>query len=490
MERWNISRTHVKFYNKVQVAATYTAPLSLLNHPTTTATTTTNQNEKFKALVYSALSETLKRQPIMSVAIQDEGSQEPKWKRVSKIDLDELVTIIDQDPLANSDSWILEGHAAFLDRVDEVPLWRIRVAVLPSDLRGENRTFSFTVAFYFHHAIGDGISGGAFHLTFLSALNHLLSNPTSVSPNSLIPVPKLDLIPTLEMGTPLGFTVFFVFKQIIKAFLWSPADSKKWAGPDIKNPPTLPAIGDQKSFEVEPEMVKKLVKKCRDENTTITALVAVLAARKVAVMNPSYSHFAGTIPFSLRKFTGHSMRDMGNFVSNVVPHFSSEEKTPRGYISCVSPSVPSAIGKDFKDEHEHQDKTLWNSARETKAFILANTASPDNQMVGLLKFVSDIVGFFNKKFGQRREFAFEITNIGVLDGGVDAGKEEERVTFDKVSFSGSICTYAEPFGISLATAKNGFMTVAMRWEVGVTSKEDGKEMAGWLEGSLRALGGV
>lgn len=426
----------------------------------------------------------------MSVAIEDEGSKEPKWKRVEKIDLEELVTIIDQDPRSNSDSWILEGHGEFLDRVDEVPLWRVRVAVLPSDLVGQsNGTFSFTVAFYFHHAIGDGISGGAFHLTFLSALNNILSNPTSLSLDSIIPVPKLPLIPTLEMGTPLGFTFWFVLKQIIKTFLWSPVDSKKWAGPNIKNPPTLPAIGDQKSFDIKPETLKKLVKKCRDEQTTITALVAVLAARKVAVMNPTYSHFAGTIPFSFRKFTGHSQRDMGNFVSNVVPHFSSEKKTPRGWISCVSPEVVTPIGKDFEDENQKEDEALWNSARETKAFILANTSSPKNQMVGLLGFVTDLVGFFYKKFGQRREYAFEITNIGVIDGGAGVEGEREKVTFDKVSFSGSICTYAEPFGISLASAKNGFMTVAVRWEVGVTSEEDGREMAEWLEGCLKGLGG-
>ncbi|CAG8960506.1 hypothetical protein HYFRA_00008226 [Hymenoscyphus fraxineus] len=492
MERWHITRTHVKFYNKVLVSARYKAPLLLLS----TTQEASNHKDGFKYLIYSALSEVISKHPIMSIVIEDEGSPIPKWRRVQKICFEDVVEIR-SGGLRNGedeDAWILEGHGKELERRDEMPLWRVRVTrpILGED-KDEEGMFGFTAAFYFHHAIGDGLSGNAFHLTFLSALNNLLSDPPSISNAEIIPPPKLPLIPTLEMGTKLGLTWWFVLKQIIKAFIWSPFDKLLWTGPPIKNPPVLPAVGDQKCFEIEAGMVKKLVKKCREENTSITALVTVLVARKMAIMNPTYSHFAGTIPFSLRKFTGHSERDMGNFVSNVAPLFSSAKRTERGYISCVSPEQRSDTGaySEFKGKNLlSKDEVLWNSARETRAFMAAGTASPKNQMVGLLGFVKDLVPFFLKKFGQRREYTFEISNIGVVDGGIGAEGKERRVIFDKVLFSGSICTYAGPFEVMLATVKNGLMTVVVRWEKGVISDEDGRELARWLEEQLRGLDDV
>jgi hypothetical protein len=78
MEKFFIFRNQVKFYNNIEVGATYTVPRSLLQIP---------PEDAFKSLIYSALAETLKTQPILGVTIEDEQGMNPKWARLDRIDL-------------------------------------------------------------------------------------------------------------------------------------------------------------------------------------------------------------------------------------------------------------------------------------------------------------------------------------------------------------------------------------------------------------------
>ncbi|KAI9732418.1 MAG: hypothetical protein M1834_001626 [Cirrosporium novae-zelandiae] len=490
MERFNIVRSYVKFYNKVQVAATYTAPRSILGK-------TSDSKTGFRNLIYSALAETLNTQPILGVTIEDEGSQEPRWVRLETIDLCEIVKFIEEDPNSNPDSWIQAGHREPLDRLEELPVWRVIVAVQGSartattDEEREGDTFSFTLAFFCHHAIGDGLSAGAFHLTLLDALNHLLDNPSTLvvtSESTTIPVPKLPLIPTLEMGTPLPISLFYALKKIFQTYIYSPVDPQEWSGPLIDPSGPRPPICNLRSFTLDPAIVSKLVSRCREEKTSLTALITVLVARKLALMYPTHSRFRGTIPFSMRKFTGHTQQDMGVFVSNAQPYFSSEATPPTGYISCRSP--PSSSKENPTGPKD--DKELWHSARACKSFLNTTTSTPTNQNVGLLGYAHDLPNYFLGLLGTKRAHAFEVTNIGVLDGGVvdtpnNDFHKKERVTFNKVAFSGSVCTYGDPYCVSVASARGGELSVSVCWDGGVLGEEEVGVFVAGLEGWLRGL---
>jgi hypothetical protein len=135
-------------------------------------------NNARKSLIYSALSETLKSQPILGVTIEDEQSNNPKWARLDKIDLREIVNIIREESPSTSDKWIQAGHQEPLVIVEELPVWRVVMKFQEAALTtSETSTFSFTMAFFCHHAIADGLSAGAFNLTFLDALNYLIDHP-------------------------------------------------------------------------------------------------------------------------------------------------------------------------------------------------------------------------------------------------------------------------------------------------------------------------
>jgi hypothetical protein len=471
MEKFFIFRNQVKFYNNIEVGATYTVPRSLLKP---------YQEDAFKSLIFSALAETLKTQPILGVTIEDEQTMNPKWARLDRIDLRELVRIAKEEPPSASVKWIEAGHREPLDRIGELPLWRVVIAVQEAALTAsETGAVTFTMAFFCHHAIADGLSAGAFNLTFLDALNHLIDHASSIAYTPVIEVPKLSLVPNLELRTPLPLSFMFMLKQIIKNFIYNPDDTLEWSGPPIDVNLPRPPTPNIRSFSLPHTMVNRIISRCREEKTTMTALITMLTAIWMGTTYPKHKRFCGKVPFSLRKFSKHTPRDMGNYVSDAEVYFSSETKPARGYISCNTSFTELTPGNDPK---------LWEGARECKAVIVKRSSTTLNQNAGMTRFVSNYRKLFLGWLGTKREHAFEVSNIGVLDGGLKVGEEDkERATFDRARFSTALCTYGDPYTIFIATAKNGYMTVSLGWATGVVSEQESVGLLEWLETELRRL---
>lgn len=203
----------------------------------------------------------------------------------------------------------------------------------------------------------------------------------------------------------------------------------------------------------------------------------MLVAQNLALLYPGAEHFTGTIPFSLRRHSGHSVQDMGVYVSNVLVYYSSEPRLSRGYMSCTSDSA----------SEKSTDDTLWESARATKAEIATAASSIKNTNIGLLKCVSDYRSFFLGMLGTKRSTAFEVTNVGVVDGGAGSHGKEGKAYFDRMIFSTALCTFGDPFCVSLVTAKDGDMCVAINWETGVVADADARALSEWLEAELGRL---
>jgi hypothetical protein len=481
MERWNLVRNHLKYYTNVQVSAIYTIPKSLLL-----------KFGNLENLTYAALSKVIPKHPILGVTIKDEASLKPEWARLESIDLRQITKKINADPSGN---WVKAAHTNPFGRFEDLklPLWRI-LLVSVSVTNGEDDKggmTKFAIGFFYHHAIGDGLSGGAFHYTFLDALNALISNdsPSPTISNHVVPIPKQPLLPTLEMATPLHLTWSYTLTTVFSSLVyWT--SPKIWTGPPIPVTPTLPPPSKMSYFILSSPIVTNLVSLCRSEKTTLTSLLAILVARKLALEQDGkgFSRFVAAIPFSMRKFTGNSPTDMGAFVSAVSLKFSSNIPTaPLGYIRCWS-------DRPARREDEH----LWDSARECRRVIQEGSKSTTNQTVGLVKYIAnDYKKYFLGMLGQKRKESFEMSNIGVLDGGVEeptSGKEgddqvkRQKATFDRVVFCQGAYTYGQPFTFTVVTAKNGDMCVVLTWEDGVVEGKDAEGLLMWLEGELRGLG--
>jgi hypothetical protein len=490
MERFNITRHYLKFYNTVHVSALYTIPASLLPVPSLSS---------FQDLLYSALTQNLHSHPILGVFIEDEESLLPKWKRLKTIDFGKIVRIIDQDPKARPDAWLQAGLRERLENTSELPLWRVIVAVKKADLSpvkiSSQANLKFTLAFLSHHVVADGISAAAFHTTFVEALNRLISDPSSLKTDCIVEVPKQNLVPSLEEGTSLPLTFFFLLAMIFRTYFYNTVDPLSWTSSPISlQMPTAPPAVKMKSFSLSPTQVEALVQRCREQKTTVTSAINVLIARQLGVMYPDYKHFSSNMPISLRKFSGHTARDMGTLTSNMVFHYSSEKCTPRGYISCAT--------KEDERVEIPTDSQLWNSARQTRELIRGKTSSDVNTNVALLRYVSDSKPFFLKKLGSTRDYAFEVSNINTIDGGLASIKEfakdgvgtgagtSSRAFFDRAWFCAGLGAHGSPYTISVVSVKGGYMNVCLTWESEVVVNIDAEKMVNSLEEGLKGIGGA
>lgn len=484
MERFNIIRNALHMYNTVHVSALYTIPQTSMSR---LFNSSSSGPDAFQALVFSCLASVIQPHPILGVTIQDEASPTTTYQRLNTIDFTQIVKIIQQDPEACPDTWLQAGLRQKLDRVDELPVWRIIVAVEASSLAQKSSDLKFRLAFFAHHVIADGISCGAFHITFLEALNTHIASSLPIDDKSIVLVPKQPLVLSLEENAYLPLTIWFMILVLVKEYIYNPIDTLAWSGPAVSSSiPSAPVPVRLRSFALPPAQVTALVQKCRDEGTSVTGLMLVLIARKLGEMFPGHKHFVAGMPMSVRRFTGHGERDMGVFVTSCASYFSSEERPGRGWISCAS-STNTKI--DDKMSSAGGDLALWDSARKAKQHITTKTSSPKNQVVTMLKFVKDYRPFFLKKLGDKRESAFELTNITTIDGGL--GEEGSgKAWLDRAMFCGGLSTYAAPIVVSVVSVRGGEMNICVTWEEGVVSEEEGNAMTEGLKEGLMECTGV
>lgn len=470
LEKFLIHQHLVKFYTSVQVACVYTL----------SKTAPAFVDGDIRGFILAALGKTIERHPVLSVALTGEDSPQPSFKRLDQIDLREIVHFVEADPadLTAVDARIQDEHRKPFHRTQDLPLWRCEV-ISSKDIT------SFALSFSFHHVVGDGLSGAAFHRTFRNTLNDLIesgeTSPRASSKPEIIQVPKLDLVPHLEESMDLPLTALFMLTKAFKTYLYSSTDTLEWSGPPIQD--ALPPLSNTRTFYLPQSVVKDLRNGCRKHQATITALVTVLVARILGVLYPTHSRLIASVPFSLRKFSKHSPDDMGCFTAIAEPWFSADKSLPWGYISCRSSTAHAG------ETASADDNKIWKAASECKEFIHKRSSSSENLSVGLTKFVSDYRQHFLGMLGGRRRHAFNVTNIGVVDGGISsvAGLEEHKTAFDRAVFSAGASTSGSPYTVCLASAKDGYMSVTLNWEKGVVEDSTAGELSVSLEKELNRL---
>jgi hypothetical protein len=168
---------------------------------------------------------------------------------------------------------------------------------------------------------------------------------------------------------------------------------------------------------------------------------------------------------SFRRFTGTDQKAMVCYVSAFSHQFSSSGES--NYIPCSG---------DFS----------WKPVETCHREIKVATASPKNQKIGLLWFLSDYEGFFRKQVGQQREFSFEISNVGVMDvesgGGDCAG-------IDRIIFSQSSNVVGPALAFSIASVMGGDLGIALTWQKGIVEDDLAVKVLQTLEAELASISG-
>ena len=324
----------------------------------------------------------------------------------------------------------------------------------------------FDVGFFYSHAIGDGLSGAAFHLDFLDALNALGSETASSKTvqEPVIEIPKLELLPSLENAGHFPLSIKFIGWEVIKEFIIGDKDPKRWTGPPVMFSPETPPKTRMITIFLDSTISAKISARCRNNKVTITPMLTVLLARHVATAYPKYSRFLGTIAIQLRRFTGVSSRQMVNHVSGATVKCSTATNGERGYVPCY-----------YVD---------WEAIRACRAIIDGAAKSPKNQITIMLRFLSNIEDYFRSRVGKDRSWSFELSNVGLEDGGV---YRDGIAKFRRLVFSQSANVPEAPYVFSIASVKGGDMAIALTWQDGILEEAKAKQVMEALRDELHLM---
>lgn len=231
--------------------------------------------------VYKAL-ETLISQNAALSAIPVREDNDTWFFRLPEIDLSQTVSFqkrtrdypVEEKPDTELCE-LLQVHQK-AEFVAPLPFWRMIILTEPNDQR-------FTAIYIFHHAIADGISGKAFHETFLIALHDAATSLTSgEATRQVIPSPKLPLLPNLEAVHPCSISYTFLLKQFFRNKICPYRDPGLWTGPKSFTP-----FDTEIRQIVVPEPVSTALRqRCRQNQATITSVIHTAAARSLLAHLP------------------------------------------------------------------------------------------------------------------------------------------------------------------------------------------------------------
>ncbi|KAH9928685.1 alcohol acetyltransferase [Fomitopsis serialis] len=422
LERWHVARQNLGVLGAVVISGRYTrADGSILD----------------KALLYAALEKVIHKHGALNVCVAGEATPTPAFVRLDRIDLDEVVTFVDGDLREVLEAEVAKGFD--MTR----PLWRI--LVVPDG----------TVNFSFHHVIGDGQSGIAFHRTLLAALNEM--GETSPPHSAVVSTSaKVTLVPPIEQVANLHVSPFRLIREIIKMLVPASWTAAYWAWTGYPCPSERKLTANLRLLYHKPEAAHRILQVCRAHQTSLTALMHTLATLIISeylAEDPSntgrYTSISTSIPVSLRAFAKAPPGVMCNYVST---HFSFPTLIKR------TPSTDRSWLREFP----------WDSTSElSKTLRKQQTHSAES--LGMVKFIGDFEAYHMNKLGKKRDYTFEISNVGRFPGGAETPGGDtgsSAWTLDGVYFSQSNPSSGGAIHVNVAGDPAGGIGISVSWAEG------------------------
>ncbi|KAL4958138.1 alcohol acetyltransferase [Aspergillus filifer] len=453
-EKYSTARHPLRFYMNVAVTANYTLPKSF--------------GLPLKDYVYKATETLIDQHPVLSAIPLREETEEPYWVRLPEVDLSQPITF--QKP---AQSLTLDEHDSELQKLIETqhdtgfeapkPYWRL-IVLTDDDAHVQSEEASprqrhFTAVFVYHHALGDGTSGKAFHRTFLQALRSLTSLQPGES-KQLITPPKNPLLPNLELVHPLPTSISYIAKILFKELVWNKRDAKLWAGGVYQ----LPLSTHVRLITLNAEQTSNLASVCRKNKTTVTCAVETAIARSLFPHIPErFTRVAGSVPITQRPWLPDTITDdsIGVFVQEHPEIFSRKVVTSKDFPWAETQRVRKGLIKEV--------------AKESK-----------DTSVGLFKFVKDYKnGLLQPKIGKERSSTFELSSLGVVK--IEKADDEALPQLKRVIFTQSASVTGSAIEFSLITGPDGCLILGASWQPRVVEEEVVEKVVGTLKVELQTL---
>jgi hypothetical protein len=331
-----------------------------------------------------------------------------------------------------------------------IPSWEIVVQPF-------SKTRCFIALSYSHNAM-DGISGIAFHRTFLQALQE---NQTD---HDLIVNPQRQQLEE-PFDTPgrLPISWSYMLSPILGAYLPKPVASllgfKASAAQSQPGTWTGAPVFTSKEYltmvhlmSIDNITLTKVIAACRKNDSKLTGLLHQLIIDALAAHLPlSIDSLGYGTAINMRGAIDVSDDAMGMFVSGnyVLHHLSSTTAT------CSS-------DQPFD----------WSTARDITQTLSSRSKDLVNQPIGLLRYLTSIRSWLLSKVGSRRESSYEISNLGVFMPVKEDGQGSGSVEVKEMVFCQPAGVYGPPLVFNLVCVKGGSLSVAINWQPGALGIED------------------
>jgi hypothetical protein len=396
----------------------------------------------------------------LTVIVRDSNTERAFYEHVPTINLNNHIQLVQDDALGDKELALdettkIEQHFLSIIKVPwspTCPSWR--VVILPLSASGSSGRSRCLITFVFSHALGDGISGLAFHHTLLEAFRKSIDGGKSI----LHATPDRELSPAFDTSERLPISWSYLLAPLLGVLLppWlgnilglkasvASNNAGTWTGPPMFVNPNDPAATRIKLLEIGNADVSKALSVARKHGAKLTAVMHQLIIRALdkAVPDPNVTNWLSHTAVNMRPSVGTSDDEMGLFVTG-----------------CFH-AHPRVSGSSLLSEED------WAAARLMTEKLAESATITHDQPIGLLRYVPSIRKWTVGKIGQQREGSYDISNLGAFsDVQRDSKSDRRRCELTKMVFSHSTSPIAEPLVFSAVSVKEGSLVFSVGWVPG------------------------
>ena len=386
---------------------------------------------------------------------EDKPDKEVYFARLETVDLDSCVDFVEKKTVSSDgeedaalELCLREGiNSDYKGRLGSRPFWHLRIMLSSDD------PSSFTAAWFFHHALGDGGCGPIFHRTLLSALQDASVPGKSPEPlDSIVRSPSTPLLPPFEAlhSHPISWSFFLrTILGLIFPSVFDSRPSKLWTGPPVAAPDPLPKTRVQ-LLTLSAPTTTQLLELSRENKTTMQATLECCIATAIFSTVPAdtYDKIIATSPVSLRSIIKQDGKPIADDDFTMALSQYNHTHMRASHSATQFP---------------------WDEARAVRATIQAELAKKgSDNPVSLLRYVSDMHKYYTEKIGQERKASFELSNLGAMkaEKGSEGGWKIGRCVFSQsANISGP------PILCSAVTGGDGSCVLSFSWLEGVLGEK-------------------
>lgn len=428
---------------------------------------------------HDAVKKCILDHPFLCVRVVDGDvdKRNPSYQRVSRLDIDEDHLIVAKTAMNDSSiESIVEAQLQQDKWRHPSPPWTLHITPLEPNQPGQKRFFA---AYVYSHVLGDGMSGLAFHRTFLRSLQAQVETENA---SSIIP-PKVPLPAPFDTPSRLSISWSFLLAPFLAVYMpkflanllglraaSSIINEGTWLGL-----PTFYKAADTeqtriKMITIPSQTLVKILQVCRKNEAKLTGALhqIILLALKSKINLPAATSFASQTAVNMRGSIGASDDEMGLFVSGYYENHSRE-------------NIPEVVSEAF-----------WQAARQTTTDLAKCSVTLQDQPVGLLRYLPSVRSWTQGKLGQKRDGSYEISNLGAFKP-FEAATTNMEVRISKMIFSQPGNVTGAPLTFNVVTVAGGDLVITISWQIGAlgAEKEDERDFIDQIglhvERSLEAL---